>query len=522
MKRIARLLSVMLVMILVLALRGPTSLALTRAQRQAILKSVVLILPLKIQNGQVVNIPWSGSGTIIDSKGLILTNYHVVKEGNEWNSLGIMVTTRSDQPPKPAYQAVIVAKDPGLDLAVIRIVADNTGKPVDPSQLNLAPVKVGNADDLEIGDGLQIFGYPGTGKNTITLTEGKVSGFLQQDGVAYQRAWIKTDASISGGNSGGAAIDEEGNLIGVPTRTSDVDTRRIADTNGDGVIDERDGAIPVGGFINLLRPINLAYPLISRAQNTTVQPGKETPSQPVPVPSGSEGGLPRGAAFSRFVFASRVDNNKQPIDPATSFPSSITTLYAVIQYENMVNGVPTSHVWSIDGEAVANKSYAWSFGSKGTLAISLSNGGDPMPEGQYGIKLTVGGVDVQAGSAMVGSAGRQPGTGPRQSSRGVTLSGYLVDADTGEGIAGGYVVMLKPGVTVQDFARTQSEQQIASMGQTDSEGYFRLSPPLPRGYTYGAIAVAKGYVTIAEDDALEITDEDPDEVELDPIGMVRK
>ena len=104
----------------------------------------------------------------------------------------------------------------------------------------------------------------------------------------------------------------------------------------------------------------------------------------------------------------------------------------------------------------------------------------------------------------------------------MTLSGYLVDADTGEGIAGGYVVMLKPGVTVQAFARTRSEQQIASMGQTDDEGYFRLSPPLPRGYTYGAIAVAKGYETIAEDDALEITDEDPDEVELDPIGMVRQ
>ncbi len=127
MKRMARLLSVVLVMILVLASFGPPSFALTRAQRQAILKSVVLILPLKIQNGQVVNIPWSGSGTIIDAKGLILTNYHVVKEGSEWNSLGIMVTTRSDQPPKPAYQAVIVAKDPGLDLAVIRIVADRFG-----------------------------------------------------------------------------------------------------------------------------------------------------------------------------------------------------------------------------------------------------------------------------------------------------------------------------------------------------------------------------------------------------------
>jgi uncharacterized GH25 family protein len=106
--------------------------------------------------------------------------------------------------------------------------------------------------------------------------------------------------------------------------------------------------------------------------------------------------------------------------------------------------------------------------------------------------------------------------------KGVTLSGYLLDADTGKGIQGAYVILLKPGVTVRQFAQQQLNEQIAAAGQTDSEGYFRTAPPLARGYTYSVIAAAEGYKTIAEDDALAIEDTDPDETELDPIYMVKQ
>ena len=517
MNRIRRFIGVSLVLILLLGIIEPSSVALTRTQRQSIVKSTVLILPLKSEGNQLKAL-WRGSGTIVDAKGLILTNYHVVDESGGWDFLGILVTTRSDQRPEPAYRAEVVAKDPKADLAVIRIVSDPKGNPLDLSKLNLVPVPLGNADDLEIGDELNIFGYPGIGSDTITFTEGKVSGFLEEEGISYHRAWIKTDASISGGNSGGAAVDEEGKLVGVPTQVGPADARPIADTNGDGIIDDNDSPVSAGGFINRLRPVNLAFPLIEQARKGNIKSGDK---QPTPS-STSQNTLPKGASFSKFTFASKVDSKNRPLDPGTQFASGITRLYAFTDYSGMKDGVIYTRTWSLDGEVVLEKVSAWNFGSKGTFYQSINYSGDPLPEGEYGLKLTVGGVVVQTGSALVGERRTPSQPTPTPQPKGVTLSGYLVDADTGKGIVGGYVLVLKPGISVRQVRQDKLAEQVAAIGQTDRTGYFRTAPPLPRGYTYSAIALAEGYKTIAEEDALTIEATDPDEVELDPIGMVRQ
>ena len=132
---------------------------------------------------------------------------------------------------------------------------------------------LGDSDSVEIGDSLQILGYPGIGGETITFTEGAVSGFTSDRSVEG-RAWIKTDATIAGGNSGGMAANALGELIGVPTIAASgaeggdiVDCRPVADTNRDGSIDQFDTCVPIGGFINGLRPVNLALPLIAAAQS---------------------------------------------------------------------------------------------------------------------------------------------------------------------------------------------------------------------------------------------------------------
>ncbi len=90
-------------------------------------------------------------------------------------------------------------------------------------------------------------------------------------------AYIKTSATIAGGNSGGLAVNERGELIGVPTAVGSgdleddiVDCRALLDTNRDGYIDENDTCVPTGGFINALRPINLARELILAAQQGQV------------------------------------------------------------------------------------------------------------------------------------------------------------------------------------------------------------------------------------------------------------
>jgi S1-C subfamily serine protease len=167
-----------------------------------------------------------------------------------------------------------VLVDSKLDLAILKITTDLKFKDVDWKKVKLPTVELGNSDSLHLGDILTILGYPGIGGETITLTSGNVGGFTSQVGYG-ERAYIKTSANISGGTSGGLAMDAAGKMVAIPSQLGSgeeqavVDCRVIADTNGDGNINDRDMCIPVGGFINALRPINLALPLIQTAKDIT-------------------------------------------------------------------------------------------------------------------------------------------------------------------------------------------------------------------------------------------------------------
>ena len=129
----------------------------------------------------------------------------------------------------------------------------------------------GDDGSLNLGDPVTILGYPSIGGSTITLTRGEVAGFTSEEGYG-NRAFIKTSATISGGNSGGLAANSKGEIIGIPTQLGYggddqyVDCRVLADTNRDGVVDKSDNCVPTGGFINALRPLRLAKPLIEAAQ----------------------------------------------------------------------------------------------------------------------------------------------------------------------------------------------------------------------------------------------------------------
>lgn len=213
-----------------------------------------------------------GSGTVLDEQGTILTNAHVITpndSGCEVEAIAIGITGDPGQPPEILYFADLLDFDQSLDLAVLRI-----SSPIDPATEMPAAftfTELGDSDAVTIGDDIRILGYPTIGGDTITFTNGSVSGFTAQAGVG-DRSWIKTDATIAGGNSGGTAINDAGELIGIPTQaaaTSDgeiADCRVVTDTNGDGVVDGADQCIPIGGFLNGIRPVNLAAPLIESAQ----------------------------------------------------------------------------------------------------------------------------------------------------------------------------------------------------------------------------------------------------------------
>ncbi len=378
---------------------GPT--AVPSGATADLAHATVQILALQSAGGSF-DVVWSGSGSVIRSDGLILTNGHVVDDRlAEYEFLGVAVTGRTDEPPELQYRAEIASADYALDLAVIRIVADMDGNPV---EVTLPAIAVGDSDQVEIGDHLRVLGYPGIGGETITFTEGAVSGFTSERAVEG-RAWIKTDATIAGGNSGGMAVNSAGQLIGVPTRASAVeaggdivDCRPVVDTNRDGVIDDQDTCVPIGGFINGLRPVNLARPLIEAAER-----GDAYVAAPLaPPPSG--GYDLTDTYLHNLAFSDGVTEDDQPKDLWLALPGGSTELCAFWEYEGMIDGMRWSAYWFVDGALDEGGSYLdeeWDGSDAGSWWVCVLDEGG-LSDGMYEVVLEVEGENMIADSIFVG------------------------------------------------------------------------------------------------------------------------
>ncbi len=139
-----------------------------------------------------------GSGVIIDEQGHIVTNQHVIA-----NAEAIRVQLADGR----TADASIVGRDPDTDLAVLQI-----------SLKDLPVMPLGNSADLRVGDVVLAIGDP-LGLSA-TVTHGIVSATSRQQlGIATLEDFIQTDAPINVGNSGGALIDTNGELIGINTAT---------------------------------------------------------------------------------------------------------------------------------------------------------------------------------------------------------------------------------------------------------------------------------------------------------------
>lgn len=175
---------------------------------------------------------YHGSGSIIRSDGLILTNAHVAapeapgleeKYGDEVrianpDYLLISLTDgMTDTNAPAAYRARVVEADGELDVAVVQIYADEDGNELD-EELDLPTVPIGSSADLRAGDSVTVLGFPavaGDGES-ITVTTGVISTVLNDPDLG-PRSELDTDARIAPGNSGGMAINGDGELIGIPT-----------------------------------------------------------------------------------------------------------------------------------------------------------------------------------------------------------------------------------------------------------------------------------------------------------------
>jgi len=249
---------------------------------------------------------------------------------------------------------------------------------------------------------VSIFGYPGIGGETITFTSGNVSGFSSAQGV-QGRAWIKTDATVAGGNSGGTAVDSEGYLVGVPTKFGagddlQLDCRQYSDTNNDGRIDENDACIPMGGFINALRPVKLALPLIEAAQR-----GLQTQPAPAVVPSRPR--VTGSPTVSRLVFAPNVNEHDQPSSLVQSFPSGTEDIYLLFDYDDFEDGADWQPVLVHEGRVYDDvwAPASWNGGPSGTSWVSIHN--EPLEDGAYEFLIRYGGEQIGSASVTVGGRG---------------------------------------------------------------------------------------------------------------------
>jgi S1-C subfamily serine protease len=157
----------------------------------------------------------SGSGAFVGDGSFVVTNEHVVNNedldaGCDWLWVGFGEDPSTE--PDTWYSADVLWSDVEDDLAILKLPELRAG------ETRSLPIRY---DRLKLGDEISVFGFPGIGGDTLTLTKGIISGFDSEFG------FYKVSAAINAGNSGGPVLDSQGRLIGIATAVF----RRESDTN---------------------------------------------------------------------------------------------------------------------------------------------------------------------------------------------------------------------------------------------------------------------------------------------------
>ena len=162
----------------------------------------------------------SGTGVVISNTGLIVTNDHVISGASS-------VTVSPGSSPNTTRTAQVIGESPNNDLAVIKI---------DPTGLNLHPLKLADSSTVGVGDPVYAIGNP-YGLDQ-TLTRGIVSALGRQisspDGATINGA-IQTDAALNPGNSGGPLIDSRGDVIGINSQIASAQATASGQSGNTGV-----------------------------------------------------------------------------------------------------------------------------------------------------------------------------------------------------------------------------------------------------------------------------------------------
>lgn len=143
----------------------------------------------------------AGSGVIISESGYIVTNNHVID-----NASKVEVVLNNNK----AFEAEVIGQDPSSDLALLKVDGDNLPK-----------IEYGNSDNVQVGEWVLAVGNPFNLESTVTAgivsAKGRDINILANgpDGINAVESFIQTDAAVNPGNSGGALVNANGELIGI-------------------------------------------------------------------------------------------------------------------------------------------------------------------------------------------------------------------------------------------------------------------------------------------------------------------
>jgi putative serine protease PepD len=314
----------------------------------------------------------TGSGSIVSEDGLILTNAHVAKpsapgqggsEADDPAYLLVSLTSENDDTPAQAtYRAEPIVADGVLDFAVLQITADDEGNPVEPSAMELPePMPLGDSDELRTGDEITALGFPAIASldlddplsRALTVTRGVVSTFKRDPVINSPRASIDSDIRIGSGNSGGASINDDGELVGVNTA---VITNQTTDQGG-----------AFTGGSALIRPVNLAEEVLSIAEEggdpDYVSPYvDEMPAPPTELPSGAEV-VSAGWTGDGQGQCSGSSTPEAPQEYAV--PDVGQVIFAEFSVTGIEDGTPVSFdFYDLSGETVLSSiQQVWEFGA---------------------------------------------------------------------------------------------------------------------------------------------------------------
>lgn len=220
-----------------LSVERPAGAALSgRAIHASVLPSILFVEADQTDTGRA----FSGTGVLITDSGYVLTNYHIVDETDYIEVMMLTDTART------TYPAKVIGYDEDFDLAVLKF---------DGEGLDLTPARLGDSDLLAVGDSVYAMGNP-LGYLTGTMTEGIVSALDREREVGSDgMGMIQTSAALNPGSSGGALVNQQGQVVGITSAKITGLMRESGDSIEDATVLEN---------ISLALPMSDILPFVNR------------------------------------------------------------------------------------------------------------------------------------------------------------------------------------------------------------------------------------------------------------------